>query len=114
MMAYVIPTVFFDAPQVIDTTVTPIPGSGSAPLQVIADSGINYAVGINYTDTTGDFIGVYSGAAGSEVLICVIGNGLSGQGWLLSKLVPHSRVSLRSMKAAAITNGLLTGVMVGI
>lgn len=111
-MAFVIPICFFDPPQVIDTEVTPIPASSSQPLQVIADTGINVGVGVNFNDNTGDFIGMYLGAQGQEVLICIIGNGLSGQAW--AKIPPHSRISLRSMKNEAITQGLLSAVIVSI
>jgi hypothetical protein len=101
---------FFDPPQLIDTSVTPIPASASPTLQVIADSGVERGIGISYKDTTGDFIGVYIGAIGFEQLICIIGNGDTSTAWCT---VPqHSRVSLRSLKNAAITTGLLSGELV--
>lgn len=108
-MNYNFPIAFFDAPRVLRCTVTPIPGSASLPLQVIADSGFRSAVGIDYIDTTGDFIGVYLGAPAAEVLLCIIGNGLSSRGW--GVFPAHSRVSLRSMTASAITNGTLVGTL---
>ncbi len=108
-MNYNFPVAFFDPPQIINTSVTPIPGSGSLPLQVIADSGKASAVAIDYIDTTSEFIGVYLGPAGQEKLLCVIGNGLSGRSW--GVFAAHSRVSLRSMTARAITNGTIYGVL---
>jgi hypothetical protein len=109
-MSYVIPIAYFDAPKVIDCSITPIPASASLPLQVIANTGLNLGVGMNYSDSTGDFIGIYIGAAGFETLACIIGNGVASQAW--GQFPPNSRVSLRSMKNAVITGGLLTGVVV--
>lgn len=96
----------------IDTSVTPIPASSALPLQVIADTGVNVGVGINYNDTTGEFIGIYIGFPNQEVLVCVVGNGLSSQAW--GKFPQHSRVSIRNVKNTAITFGLLQGVIVSI
>lgn len=108
-MPIIIPYAFFDAPQVINPAVTPIPAASALPLQIIADSGINYGVGITFIDSTGDFIGVYTGRVGFEQLICIIGNGVSSQSW--GTFPPHSRVSLRSMENQAITGGTLTGAL---
>ena len=109
-MANFLPIAFFDPPQVINATVTPIPAASGTPLQIIADSGINVGVGVQYMDTTGDFIGVYIGKAGHEILACIIGNGVSSQAW--ASFPPHSRISLRAMANVAITNGALTGCLV--
>ena len=103
------PIKFFDAPPVIDTSVTPIPAASSLPLQVIADSGISRGVGIYYTDSTGSFIGVYIGAAGAETLVCVIGNGISTVAWGVFPV--HSRVSLRSMSGSQIKIGKISGCL---
>jgi hypothetical protein len=111
MSSPLIPYCFFDSPQVIDCSVTPIPASGSLPLQVIATTGgLNLGCGIQFADTTGDMIGVYIGASGSEVLACIIGNGVSSQGW--AKFPPNSRISLRNMLNTEITLGRLYGVLV--
>lgn len=108
-MNYNFPIAFFDSPEIVDTTVTPIPASSAPPLQVIADSGFKSAVAIDYIDTTGDFIGVYLGPAGHERLACIIGNGLNSRAWVV--FAAHSRVSLRSMTNVAITNGTLAGTL---
>lgn len=108
-MNYNFPVAFFDAPQIVNTSVTPIPGSGSSPLQVIADTGVRSGVAIDYMDTTGDFIGVYLGSIGNERLLCIIGNGLTTRAW--GVFAAHSRVSLRSMTASAITSGSLVGTV---
>jgi len=104
---YNFPIAFFDPPQILNASVTHIPASSSLPLQVIADSGFKSAVAIDYIDTTGDFIGVYLGPSGQEQLLCIIGGGLVSRAW--GVFPAHSRVSLRSMTATAITNGTLTG-----
>lgn len=108
-MNYNFPLAFFDSPEIVNASVTNIPGSGSLPLQVIADSGFKVAVAIDYIDTTGDFIGVYLGTVGHENLLCIIGNGQNGRSW--GVFAAHSRVSLRSMTATAITNGTLAGTL---
>jgi hypothetical protein len=108
-MNYNFPTVFFDSPEIVNCAVTPIPGSGSAPMQVIADSGVKSAVAIDFIDTTGDFIGVYIGAGGHETLLCIIGNGQISRAWGL--FPAHSRVSLRSMTTSSITTGTVVGTL---
>lgn len=108
-MNYNLPIAFFDAPEILNAFVTPIPGSGSLPLQVIFDSGTKSAVAMDYIDTTGEFIGVYIGAPGEEVLRCIIGNGLTKRAW--GVFAAHSRVSLRSMTASSITNGKLVATL---
>lgn len=100
------PICFIDPPAILNAAVTPIPGSGSSPLQVIADTGARSAGAIDYIDTTGDFIGVYIGGIGLESLLCIIGNGLSSRS--LAAIAPHSRLSLRSLTATSITSGHLT------
>lgn len=111
-MSYCIPIAYPDPPYIIDTRVTPIPGNASPHLQIIADTGVQTGVGVVFNDRTGDFIGVYVGPVGLERLICVIGNGVSGQGW--GPITAHSRISLRSMTVDEITNGLLNVVVVSV
>lgn len=108
-MNYNFPVAFFDAPEIVNCAVTPIPGAASPPLQVVADSGTRSAVAIDYIDTTGDFIGVYLGKSGSETLLCIIGNGQTSRAW--GVYAAHSRVSLRSMTSSSITNGTLAGTL---
>lgn len=110
-MNYNFPIAFLDAPEVLRANVTPIPGSGSSPLQVIHDSGNRAAFRLDYIDTTGDFIGVYIGAVGHERLLTIIGNGQTSSAWCV--VAAHSRLSLRSMTATPVTNGNLTIVCMG-
>lgn len=104
-MNWLFPIAFFDAPQVLNASVTSIPGSGSLPLQVVANLGYKATYRIDYIDTTGDYIGVYYGTPGSEKFACIIGGGLSASAWIV--IPAFSRICLRSMSASAITNGSL-------
>lgn len=105
------PIYWIDAPEILYTNVTPIPGSGGSPLQVVADSGFKAAYGVHWLDTTGDYIGLYTGAVGHETLRCIIGGGAITAVPVV--IAAHSRVSLRSMTSTAITNGQLTITFLG-
>jgi len=111
-MSYVVPIAYPDPPYIIDTSVTPIPANSSPPMQIIADTGFQTGVGVTFNDTTGDFIGVYKGPPGAEVLLCVVGNGTSGLNW--GTIPANSRISLRSMTSKSITEGLLNVVVVSV
>jgi hypothetical protein len=104
------PFCFFDAPEVLDASVTTIPASSASPLQVIASSPSAPGAGIQYSDSTGEFIGVYLGAPGSERLLCILGGGVTSVAW--GRIPGGSRVSLRSMTNNAITSGKLAAVLV--
>lgn len=111
MVNNLFPIYFIDPPKILDSSVTNIPGSGSSPVQVVANSGVKAAYAIGYIDTTGDYIGVYTGMSGSEVLRCIIGGGLVSETAVV--IAANSRVSLRSMTATAITYGKLTITFLG-
>ena len=111
MVQQLYPIAFFDPPQVLNSFVTNIPGSGSLPLQVIANIGFKAAYAIDYIDSTGDFIGVYIGLAGSEKLTCIVGGGQTTRAWAV--IPANARVSLRSMTASPITNGYLQASFMG-
>ena len=105
------PIAFLDLPRVLNASVTNIPGMASAPLQVIADSGARAAHAIDFLDSSGDYIGVYTGSPGSEVLRCIIGGGTVNRAYVV--IAAHSRVSLRSMITAPITSGNITLALMG-
>lgn len=106
------PVAFMDAPQVLNATVTNIPGSGSSPLQIIANTGNQIAYAIEYIDSTGDYIGVYTGTPGNEVLKTIIGGGAAHS--TVRVLIPvSSRLSLRSITASAITGGYVSMSLLG-
>lgn len=110
-MTHLYPIGYLDPPEILDMSVTNIPGSGSLPLQVVSDLGFKAGYAIQFQDTSGDQIGVYIGTSGNEVIRTIIGNGTSE---IFPVVIPaHSRVSLRSMKSVAITNGQLTMIFLG-
>lgn len=100
-----------DAPRVLNASVTSIPGSGSAPLQVVSNIGFKAAYAIDYIDSTGDYIGVYIGPIGFEVLTTIIGGGAITRAYVV--IAAQSRVSLRSITSSAITNGYVSCVFMG-
>lgn len=89
---------------VLDASATSIPDSASLPLQVVASLALQCSK-IRVNDTTGEFIGVYIGAAASEVLAAVIGPGMDGETDLT--LPVNTRVSIKSMDVTAISLGKL-------
>lgn len=104
------PICFMDTP-VLNSSVHNIPGSGSAPLQVIAKSGVKAAYAVDYLDTTGENIGVYLGPANNETLACILGGGAISRAQVV--IAANSRVSVRSMEASTITNGKLVMTLMG-
>lgn len=110
-LAALFPIAFVDPPQVIQTNVTNIPGSGSSPLQVVANLGFKAASAIQFQDSTGDWIGVYQGTSGHEVLKTIIGGGITAI--IPVVLTANSRISLRSMTASPITNGDISIIFLG-
>ena len=87
----------------LDTGSTTINGSAGAFVQVVASLG-NACKKIRIADTTGQFIGVYTGGAGSEVFAFMTNPGLDD--YIELAIAGGTRVSLRAMQAAAISNGL--------
>lgn len=104
------PIYFFDA-LVLNTSSTSIPANSGSFLEVVAESGNRAAYAIQYMDSTGDYIGVYLGEAGSERLLCVVGGGQTSI--VPAVVAAHSRVSIRSLTPVAITNGKLFCTFLG-
>lgn len=90
---------------ILDTSVTNIPGSASSPVQVIASTAAEIKA-IQLLDTTGAFVGVYVGGIGSEVLKFVMG---PGSDQTIEHNIPAaSRVSLKRLDAtAAVSSGIV-------
>lgn len=101
---------FIDTTPVLDTSSTNIPASASSPLEIVASLAANTRK-IKVNDTTGEFIGLYTGAPASEVLQCIIGPGEDGI--LPVQLASGDRVSLRNMANASISVGSLAIQFVG-
>lgn len=102
------PKVFFDN-KFVDASSTTIPKSSSLPLEIIADSGNTATEGMQYIDSTAQMLGVYLGTAGNEVLLFIIGNGITDN--MFGKIPRNSRVSIRSMQDDDIVTGILTGAL---
>lgn len=106
------PVAFMDAPRVLNASVTPIPGAASLPLEIVHNIGVRAVYAIDYIDSTGDYIGVYLGAVGSENLATIIGGGAISRAWIVIPV--NSRVSLKSITASSITNGYLSCTFMGL
>ena len=93
---------FIDTTPVLDSSSTNIPASASSPVEIVS-SLASIIKKIRVNDTTGEFIGLYTGAAASEVLQCVIGPGMDGE--IPVMMDGTSRVSLRNMANSTISTG---------
>ena len=87
----------------LDTSSTNINGSAGAFVQVVSSLG-NACKKIRIADTTGQFIGVYTGGAGSEVFAFMTNPGLDD--YIEHAIAGGTRVSLRAMQSSAINSGL--------
>jgi hypothetical protein len=90
-----------DTTPLLDTSSTNIPGSGSSPVQVVATLAANVKR-ILVVEDIGEYYGLYTGAAASEVLKCVIP---LGGGEVPVEINSGTRISLRSMTTTAISTG---------
>lgn len=93
----------------LNTASTNIPASASLPLQVVASTAAAVYKLVSVEDI-GEFIGVYTGAVSSEVLLCVMP---LGGGGMLVNIPISTRVSLRNMKNAAISSGFIAMNLLG-
>lgn len=98
-----------DSTPLLDTSSSNIPASASSPLQIVASTAaaVNRLVSV---EDIGEFIGVYTGAPASEVLLCVLP---LGGGEIQANIPAGTRVSLRNMKNSAITSGFIAINFVG-
>jgi len=101
---------FIDTTPVLITETTNIPANASAHLEIVASLAANVKQ-IKVNDTTGEFIGVFTGAASSEILQCIIGPGQDN----ITPVIMNSgeRVSVRNMANAAINVGSLCIQFIG-
>jgi len=100
---------FLDTP-LLDASSTNIPASASSPLQVVASLAAATHL-IKIADTTGAFIGVYTGAAASEVLRGIINPGMDGT--LPFSFPAGTRVSIRNLENTALSAGNLVMQFLG-
>jgi hypothetical protein len=93
-----------DTTPLLDTASTNIPASASNPVEVVAaTAGITKKI-VSVEDI-GEFIGVYTGAALSETLLCVLP---LGGGEIEVTIAAGERISLRNMKNATINSGTIS------
>ena len=109
---YLAPTTkcFMDTPRVFDCAVTPIPGSGSPTIQVVAS--LKYkASRIQVRDAVGKWFEVFIGPVGFETPIGVVGGGVTSH--LDVEVAARSRVSVRSSDGSPITTGTFSLTFLG-
>lgn len=98
---------------ILDTSILAnnIPGSASAPTQVVASTAAATKK-LQLLDTTGAFIGVYTGAAASEVLQFVMG---PGSDQTIEHAIPAAtRISLKRLDSTtAISSGIVAINFIG-
>jgi hypothetical protein len=96
---------------ILDTSSTNINGSASSPTQVVASTAAATKK-MQILDTTGAFIGLYTGAAASEVLQLVIG---PGSDQTIEHAIPAStRISLKRLDSTtAISSGIVAINFIG-
>lgn len=100
---------FLDTP-LLDASSTNIPASASTPVTVVASLAAAVKK-VQFLDTTGSFIGLYSDPAGTPVLEAVFGPG-SDQTVEVS-LAATTTLGLRNMENSAITVGLVSLNFIG-
>lgn len=93
----------------IDTSSTNIPGSASNSLSVITSTA-QQTNKIQSVEDIGEYIGVYTGAVASPVLVGILP---LGGGEINVNIAAGTRISLRSMTASAISVGKIVLNMVG-
>jgi hypothetical protein len=96
---------------ILDTSSTNINGSASAPTQVVASTAAAVKK-LQILDTTGAFIGLYTGAALSEVLQLVIG---PGSDQTIEHSIPaRTRISLKRLDSTtAVSSGIVAINFIG-
>jgi hypothetical protein len=97
------PPQIYTTSALIDAAVTNIPGNASLPLQLIASTA-QVTVEIQSIDDIGEYMALYTGPASSEVLLCALP---LGGGEVKVNVPAATRISIKSLKSAAITNSNL-------
>ena len=92
-----------DTTPLLDVSSTNIPASASLPVEIVASLAENVTE-LEVIDDIGEYIGLYTGAASSEVLQTILP---LGGGRVKVQLSQSDRVSLRHMKNTAITSDFI-------
>jgi hypothetical protein len=96
---------------ILDTSSTNIPGSSGSPVTLTASLAANVKK-LQFIDTTGGFIGLYTGAAASEVLILVIGPG--SDSIIEHSITSGTRISAKRLDSTtALSSGILAINFIG-
>lgn len=92
-----------DTTPLLDVSVTNIPASAGSPVEIVASTASEIKKIITVEDI-GEFIGLYTGGVGVEVLKCILP---LGGGEVELQISAGTRISLRHMKNSAITSGFI-------
>ena len=90
-----------DTTPLLDTSSSNIPASAGSPLEIVASTAAGVKK-IQIVEDIGSFIGIYTGAAASEVLKAVLP---LGGGEVELQIASGTRISLRAMENVAISSG---------
>lgn len=102
-------TAQIDSTPLLDTSITNIPASASNPLELVA-SLPNDITSLVSVEDIGEFLGIYTGAAASEVLLGVLP---LGGGELKVFIAAGTRISIRNMKNAVVDSGSIAINFIG-
>lgn len=92
-----------DTTPLLDVSLSNIPASANPPLQIVASLAANCRK-ILSIDDIGEYIGLYIGGVGAEVLYCIMP---LGGGEMEVNIPAASRISLRNMKNSAIVSDFI-------
>lgn len=98
-----------DTTPLLDTSSTNIPASSGNPVTIVASLAANVTKLLSVEDI-GEYIGVYTGVALSEVLVGVLP---LGGGEINIEIPAATRVSLRAMENVAISSGKIAINFIG-
>lgn len=90
----------FQTSTLIDVSSTNIPGNASLPLQLIASTS-DITREIQVIEDIGEYMALYTGASGAEVLLCALP---LGGGTVKVEVPASTRISIKSLKATAISS----------
>lgn len=99
----------FQTSALIDTSSTNIPGSAGSPLTLIASTSAQ-TLKVQIVEDIGSYMGLYVGAAASEVLVAALP---LGGGEVEVDIPAASRLSLKALETPAISSGKIIVNLLG-